>query len=83
MNSLSTYNTIPYDDVTNKVKSWLSESDIDDFSRDSITVEEVQKGISTLNSGKTPGLDGVIKEHLMYAGRKMVEVLVLIFNWII
>ena len=36
-----------------------------------------------INSGKTPGLDGVTKEHLTFAGKKMFEVLCLIFNWIV
>ena len=62
-----------YEEVTSKVKTWLSERDIDDFSRDTITAVEIQKGINTLNSGKTLGLDGVTKEHLVYAGNKMVE----------
>ena len=72
-----------YEEVTSKVKTWLSERDIDDFSRDTITAVEIQKGINTLNSGKTPGLDGVTKEHLVYAGNKMVEILVVLFNWIV
>ena len=72
-----------YVEVTEKVKTWLKQGDIDDFSRDVITEDEIQKGLNTLNSGKTPGIDGVTKEHLMYAGRRMIEVLCLIFNLII
>ena len=71
-----------YHIVTDQVKVWLDEEDDDAFSSDPITYQEVRNGISTLNSGKSPGMDGVTKEHLVYAGHMMVEVLCMIFNWV-
>ena len=46
-------------------------------------VEEIGRGLSTLNSGKTPGYDEVTKEHLKNAGLPMYRVLVTLYNSIL
>ena len=72
-----------YDMVNEKINELVATRDTDDFTMNNFTYEEVAKGISTLNSGKAPGYDGMTKEHLKYAGPNMVKVLVLLFNWIL
>ena len=69
--------------VTSCVHKWIREKDIDVFCTEDIAISEIEKGLSTLNSGKTPGLDGVTKEHLKFAGENMVILLCRIFNWIL
>ena len=77
------FDKVHYDDVTKKVQFWMKETDVDVFCSYPISLEEVEKGINTLNSGKTPGIDGITKEHLKYAGVKMAEILCLLFNQIV
>ena len=69
-----------FNHVSDVVRDWISERDWDVFSDAPFTVEEVRKGISTLNSGKTPGYDEVSKEHLKHAGLPMCKVLVTLYN---
>ena len=74
-----------YDDrhfqrVTKDVKEYLALSDSDTFSQAPFSLEEIKKGISKLNSNKTPGHDGITKENLIAAGPNMVEILRLVFN---
>ena len=77
------FNQNHYDIVNDKINELVATRDTDDFSSNDFSFEEVAKGINTLNSGKAPGYDGLTKEHLKYAGPNMVNLLVLIFNWIL
>ena len=52
------------------------------FSNEHISTREIRNGIKTLNSGKSPGYDGITKEHLKHAGEGVIEVLCLAYNWI-
>ena len=76
------YEAAHYADVTAKVSGWLLSSDEDDFSKDPISYKEVEKAVSTLNSGKASGDDGVTKEHLKDAGPQMIKTLTIIYNHI-
>ena len=69
-----------YTHVSSTIKAWLREDDNDMFCDEHFTVDEVVKGINRLNGGKTPGHDGVTKEHLINAGNPLVLVLVKCFN---
>ena len=53
------------------------------FSDAVFSVEEIRRGVNTLNSGKTPGYDEVTKEHLKYAGVPMYRVLSILYNAIL
>ena len=72
-----------YDMVNRKLVELESAVDLDDFSREEVDPNEVQKAICLLNSGKAPGLDGITKEHIKNAGPAMVHLIVLLFNWIV
>ena len=69
--------------VNNKLDEYNASREIDDFSREEISYDEVRKGITFLNAGKAPGLDGVTKEHLTYAGAGMINIISLLFNMIL
>ena len=69
--------------INNKLEEYVASTDINAFSRDEISYDEVRKGISFLNSGKAPGFDGVTKEHIAYAGPGMVNIISLLFNMIL
>ena len=69
--------------VNSCVNNWLGQDDIDDFLALPIATDEVRKGIQVLNSGKAPGDDAITKEHIAKAGPEMINILVLLFNWII
>ena len=77
------YDQRHYDRVSEKLDELKRSTDVDDFSRESFSIEEVGKGISLLNAGKAPGIDGVTKEHLINAGENLVLVITLLFNWIL
>ena len=70
-----------YNMVNLKLEELKSLTDINEFSRNSMTLDEVCKGINSLNPGKAPGCDGIMKEHLMYASFNVVRVITLTFNW--
>ena len=72
-----------FENVNARIEEYVLSRDIDDFSRQTISDEEISKGISLLNSNKAPGLDGVTKEHIKNAGTPIVKVISLLFNCII
>ena len=67
-----------YDDthfkvVTDFVRRQNEDIECDQFLEAPFTNEEVFKAIKTLHSGKAPGYDGIMSEHLSYAGPMMVN----------
>ena len=74
------YNEAHYRHVCNEVQRWAEINEGDDFSTINFTKEEVRKTISKLNSGKSPGFDGITKEHLKAAGECIVEFLFIILS---
>ena len=79
----NTFDQQHFERVNRKLEELASYTDVDEFSRDKIVTEEVRKGISLLNSGKAPSIDGITKEHLQNAGDKMVQIITVLFNWIL
>ena len=70
-------------EVLRKIKEWNSGCEIDDFTREDFTKKEVLEAVSMSNPGKAPGHDGVMKEHLTAAGDIMLDILVLVFKWVL
>ena len=71
-----------FEHVNIRIKDMTQSTDIDVFSRQCITEEEVAKGIDLLNSNKAPGNDGITKEHIKNAGPALVRIICLLFNHI-
>ena len=69
--------------VNEKITELLNSDDLDDFSREYFSFNEIYTGICKLNSGKAPGCDGVTKEHIINAGHSMCRIIGLLFNWIL
>ena len=86
--SLCTPRSLPHYDEEHResvciaVNEWAELSDNDPFSNDIFTKSEIQNAIKKLNSGKSPGYDGIMKEHLVAAGECIVDFLFLILSWI-
>ena len=76
------YDEAHYDMVNNKVEGWLKNKDIDGFSEEFFSVKEIEDSIKKLNAGKSPGYDGITKEHLIPAGHMLPTILMLAFKWI-
>ena len=77
------YDKVHYDTVTSQINELKQLSDIDEFTETDFSNDEILKGISKLNSGKTPGFDNITKEHLMYAGESIAPVLSLMYKWVL
>ena len=69
-----------HEHVMENVHGWLLSNDIDEFTENPFTCEKIRNGIKTLNGGKTPGYDGVTKEHLKNADPVMIDILCLMYN---
>ena len=78
-----TFNQDHFERVNLKIVELEQSRDIDDFTRDLFTEDEVRKCISLLNSGKAPGLDGITKEHIVNAGPRLICIITRLFNWIL
>ena len=61
--------------VTKQVAKWRDEKDNGTIFEESLTHDEINTAIKTLNSGKSPGFDLISSEHLKYASRELVEIL--------
>ena len=72
-----------FERVTSRIAELSASREIDDFSRESISEREVEKGINLLNAGKAPGDDSITREHIKNAGPSMVKIITLLFNWIV
>ena len=76
------YDKLHYDMVNNEVARLLRSDSTDNFTKDFFNEDEVRKCISKLNAKKSPGYDGITKEHLVPAGEMLPKILTLIFKWI-
>ena len=86
--TLCTARTLPHYDeehrkaVCDAVDSWYDLGNDDMFSQKVFSRQEIRNALSTLNSGKSPGYDGITKEHLKAAGEGIVDFLFLMLRWI-
>jgi len=58
-------------------------SDADDdnnLHNNAFNVLDVEKALEKLKIGKAPGLDGIVKEHLIYSHPSLIACLTLLFN---
>ena len=69
--------------VNDFVKEKDATIDVDEFSADHFSIKEVSDALKRLNTGKSPGIDGVTVEHLKNAGILMVDTLTLLYNHIL
>ena len=53
------------------------------FLLEPFSYNDIEKGITTLHKGKTPGHDLITRENLEEAGAKLKEILVIIYNLIV
>ena len=85
--NLCTTRSLPHYDeqfrrrVCEDVELWSSLDDEDDFSSVSFSKKEIRDALNRLNYGRTPGCDGITKEHLIAAGEGIVEFLFLVLTW--
>ena len=71
----SKYDEVHYRSVTDFVETYNNGHDDDLFLGAPFTSDEILKSINTLHFGKAPGFDGVMSEHLSYAGPMLVDTL--------
>ena len=69
-----------YHNVSRFVCEYNKTKGVDDFMTNSFTYDEIYKAINTLHTGKAPGHDNIMSEHIQLAGRPMVEILCTLFN---
>ena len=77
------FNPTTFERVEAFIKSSIKLKDKSVFLDEPFTLKEIEEAISKLNTGKTPGHDGVTTEHVRHSGPLMVRVLVLLFNMIV
>ena len=68
--------------VTDFVKDRNEDIECDQFLEVPYTVDEIAKAIKTLHLGEAPGYDGIMSEHLLYAGPMLVNILYDLYNTI-
>ena len=66
--------------VTNFVKEYNTSIGLDDFFDREFTFAEEQIAVRTLHTGKAPGFDEVMTEHLLFAGPLVIELLRDLYN---
>ena len=76
----SKYDDVHFRSVTNFVDEYNRGHEGDRFTEVPFSNDEVLKAINTLHFGKAPGYDGVMSEHLSYAGPMLVHVLRNLYN---
>ena len=74
------FNDENFHKVTREVQEWFYGSDTNVFLEQPFTIDEVKKVMGNLNSGKTPGHDGVTSEHIKKTILNMAEVLSVILS---
>ena len=77
---LDKYDKVHKQEVDRFIESKIKQRDIDQFTSDPFTSEEISKAISKLHNAKAPGYDLITTEHIKYAGTKLVEILTKLFN---
>ena len=68
-----------YEHVTERVREWYNERDVDIFLEEPFNIEDISKAIKRLNKGKAAGCDSVTAEHLQKAGHSLIVLLTRIF----
>ena len=68
--------------VTDFVRDRNEDIECDQFLEVPYTVDEIAKSIKTLHFGKAPGYDGIMSEHLLYAGPMLMNILCDLYNTI-
>ena len=77
---LDKYNNVHKQEVDRFIESKIEQRDIDQFTSDPFTNEEISKAIYKLHNAKAPGYDLMTTEHIKCAGFKLVEILTKLFN---
>ena len=76
----SKFDDVHFRSVTEFVEEYNRGHEDDRFLDTPFSINEVSKAISTLHSGKAPGFDGVMSEHLSYAGPILTGILCNLYN---
>ena len=71
-----------YTKVMHKVETWAGLKDQDEFLTSEFSKDEITKALKALNLHKAPGIDGVTKKHLVNAGKAVVDILYILYKWI-
>ena len=66
--------------VTNSVRDWYNENDLDEFLAGIFSVYEIRNGFKTLKKGKAVGCDGLTTEHFVHAGEDVMKLITDIIN---
>ena len=71
-----------YDDKDNILKlcAKLTAADNSDVLSNQFDVVDIEKALEKLKTGKASGIDGIVKEHLVYSHPSVVVYLMLLFN---
>ena len=81
--NLPRYDEDHFQHVTDRVSELMEGNDGDRFTEEDFSKDDIIRGINKLNPGKVPGEDGITKEHLVAGGMMVVEVLFILFKWIL
>ena len=75
------FDDVHFHAVSDFITDYNGREDCDDiFLQTPFSVEELRVGIKTLNSGKAPGHDGIVAEHLKNAGSFAADTLCVLYN---
>ena len=74
------FNHINFERVKTFVEASTNLKDKSEFLDNPFTEKEIGEAINKLNSGKTPGHDGITTEHIVYAGPPLCRVIRTLFN---
>ena len=74
------YDEDHFRNISTTVRGLNDLHDVDDFLYVPFSSDDVFKAIHILHPGKAPGYDGIMSEHLSFAGPLMVDLLCILFN---
>ena len=77
------FDEVHYKNVSEQVKTWYAERDVDEFLQPEFTINEIESAVKSLNRGKAPGFDHITSEHLQHTGVKCMRLLTGLFNLIV
>ena len=77
------YDQNHFNQVNSKVEEWFKLEDKDEFLNTDFSIREINEAIVKLNIGKAPGSDRITSEHLKHGGEMLVDLLVILYNWVI